>query len=75
MHTSLGALTVDVFGRMNEMYGVALRFKVGALYATRPWVLIMDDDILPSESSIETLIETFAANPDRIVGKWCENPP
>ena len=40
-----------MFDRLNEVYGVALRFKVGALYATRPWVLIMDDDILPSEAS------------------------
>lgn len=57
-------------GGLNDMLGVALRFKVGTLDATQPWVLIMDDDILPSEASLDALLDTFAANPNRIVGKW-----
>eukprot|EP00041_Stephanoeca_diplocostata_P014171 m.254877 g.254877 ORF g.254877 m.254877 type:complete len:352 (-) comp19607_c0_seq7:1287-2342(-) len=57
-------------GGLNAMLGVASRFEAALLDATQPWVLIMDDDILPSEEGIDQLITAMAQNPYRIVGKW-----
>jgi len=57
-------------GGLNEKLGVARRFKVAGDHATSPWVLIMDDDILPTEEALGELVGLFASNPNRIVGKW-----
>ena len=57
-------------GGLNERIGVARRFKIPGDNATSPWVLIMDDDIIPTEKALNILIDAFAINPNRIVGKW-----
>ena len=64
MHTCCTAQCVAMHA------GVARRFRIPGDNATQPWVLIMDDDILPSQEALDQLIRAFAENPNRIVGKW-----
>ena len=44
------------YGKMNKEYGLALRFVSGA-EARNKYVMIMDDDILPSEDTVKKLVE------------------
>ena len=46
------------------------RFMISGANATQPWVVVMDDDILPSQEALDNLINAFEENPNRIVGKW-----
>ena len=44
------------YGKMNKDYGLTLRFVSGA-EARNEYVMIMDDDILPSEETVKKLVE------------------
>lgn len=51
----------------NEEYGLTLRFLSG-LEAKNEYVLIMDDDILPSEECIKVLLHKIRQEPKRLYG-------
>ena len=50
--------------------GVASRYRVAQLSASQPWVVFLDDDLLPSADAFKALIAAFSADTNRIVGKW-----
>jgi hypothetical protein len=56
----------------NKNYGLALRF-LSALEAKNPNVIIMDDDIIPSEDTVDFLKEKIDEDPQRIYGIYGRN--
>jgi hypothetical protein len=65
-------VTHRIDDHLDELYGVATRFKA-AESVTSPWVVYLDDDILPSEESFALLLDEFSKDTNRIVGKWGRN--
>ncbi len=57
----------------NKIYGLALRF-LSAQSAKNDIVLILDDDLLPPEKTIEKLYHSFQLQPDRLHGIWGRKP-
>lgn len=55
--------------KMNKEYGLTLRF-LSALEADNEYVLIMDDDILPTEETVATLLQKIKEEPDIIHGLY-----
>lgn len=58
---------LDHYGEKNTEYGLTLRF-LSALEASNEYVLIMDDDIIPSKKTISFLLEKIKKEPDVIHG-------
>lgn len=54
----------------NTKRGLALRFYFCYTAASHDYVIIVDDDQEVTSTAIDTLLKTFAANPDRIVGRY-----
>ena len=52
---------------LNEHVGLMRRF-IRCASATEPWVIHIDDDVLPSPSDVDQLVLEFARDPKRIVG-------
>ena len=46
------------YGKMNEEYGLTLRF-VSAMEAKHDYVIIMDDDIVPNENSLQSVLDNM----------------
>ena len=61
-----GIISLD-HSEENKKYGLTLRF-LSALEARNEYVLIMDDDILPSKETIKILLHKIKKEPDRIYG-------
>ena len=55
------------YGKMNEEYGLALRFLTGAL-SKNNYVMIIDDDIIPTDETINFLYQKIIKEPDIIHG-------
>lgn len=60
------------YGRMNKEYGLSLRF-LSCLEAKNEFVLIMDDDIIPSKDTITFLYKKIEEDPLRIHGLYGRN--
>jgi hypothetical protein len=58
---------IDHHGDMNKEYGLTLRFLT-ALEAKNKYVMIMDDDIIPTPETIKFLLERVKTEPGRIHG-------
>tara|TARA_R110000824_G_scaffold335526_2_gene522082 strand:+ start:147 stop:1001 length:855 start_codon:yes stop_codon:yes gene_type:complete len=56
----------------NEEYGLSLRF-LSALSAKNEYILIIDDDIIPSEETIEFLYSKIQEDKNRIYGIYGRN--
>lgn len=54
----------------NTERGLSLRFYYCYTAATRPYVIIVDDDQEVTSAAMDTLLQTFAAQPNRIVGRY-----
>ena len=54
----------------NTERGLALRFYFCYTAASHEYVIIVDDDQEVTPAAINTLLQTFAAHPDRIVGRY-----
>jgi len=54
----------------NTERGLALRFYFCYMAASYEYVIIVDDDQEVTPTAIDTLLQTFAAHPDRIVGRY-----
>ena len=55
------------YGKLNEEYGLALRFLTGAL-SKNNYVMIIDDDIIPADETINFLYQKIFNEPDIIHG-------
>jgi len=60
------------YGKMNEEYGLTLRFISGT-EAKNEYVMIMDDDIIPSEKAISTLLQKIKEE-ERVYGIYGRDP-
>jgi len=60
------------YGKMNEEYGLTLRF-VSAMEAKNEHVMIMDDDIIPSDEAISILFQKINED-ERIYGIYGRDP-
>jgi hypothetical protein len=56
----------------NKEYGLSLRF-LSALEAKNEYVMIMDDDIIPSEETVNFLFSKIEEDPNRIYGIYGRN--
>lgn len=63
---------LEHWGEMNKEYGLTLRFLT-ASQAKNDFVLIIDDDIIPSKITIEVLYSAIKNNPDIIHGIYGRN--
>lgn len=57
---------------LNKEYGLSLRF-LSALEAKNDYVLIIDDDIIPSQETVEFLLSKIKEDPNRIYGIYGRN--
>lgn len=57
------------WGEANETYGLTLRF-VSAQEAKNEAVIIMDDDIIPTENTIKILYDLYEKEKDRLYGLY-----
>jgi len=57
------------WGEANKTYGLALRF-LSAQEAKNEAVIIMDDDIIPTEKTIKILYELYGKENDRLYGLY-----
>ena len=64
-----GVKQLQHWGDMNSMYGLTLRF-LSALEAGNEYVLIMDDDIIPTRETVKFLLKRVKENPDVIHGLY-----
>ena len=60
------------YGKMNEEYGLTLRF-ISGLEAKNEHIIIMDDDIIPSEEAVLELFENIKKD-ERIYGIYGRDP-
>jgi len=60
---------IDHYGEMNKEYGLTLRF-LSALESSNEYVLIMDDDIIPSKNTVDFLLKKIKKEPDVIHGLY-----
>jgi len=60
---------LDHYGEMNKEYGLTLRF-LSSLKAKNKYVMIMDDDIIPTPETVKFLLERVKTEPSRIHGMY-----
>jgi hypothetical protein len=55
----------------NEKYGAGRRLMIDFTIFKNDLVLLLDDDILPSEKMLNTLISKASTNPNQLYGPYC----
>jgi hypothetical protein len=66
------AKCLDHTGEVNDIYGLTLRF-FSALEAKNDNILIIDDDIIPSEETVKELVNFLLSEPNRLHGIYGRN--
>lgn len=61
--------SLNHWGEYNEKYGLARRFLT-AKEAKNEYIIIMDDDIIPSDDTVKTLYNKIKTDPERIYGLY-----
>lgn len=68
-HGKRGVKHLHHWGSMNKEYGLTLRF-LSALESNNEYILIMDDDIIPTRETVKFLLKKIKEEPDVIHGLY-----